>query len=61
MWRQEELSHINETTTGAERKAALCFLLEQEAQLIASIGRHRVMADKQNKEIDTHKFLDKVH
>ena len=60
MWRQEELSRINATTSGPERKAALCALLEQEAQLIASIGRHRLEAGKQNKEDQMKKFLDAV-
>lgn len=57
VWRQE---HINDTTTGAERKAALCSLLEQEAQLIASIGRHKVVADEQNKDSESIRFLNKV-
>lgn len=60
MWRQEEIAHINETTSGAERKAALCSLLEQEAQLIASIGRHKVVADEANKESEALHFLNKV-
>ena len=60
VWRQEELSRINATTSGPERKAALCALLEQEAQLIASIGRHRLEAGKQNKEDQMKKFLDAV-
>ncbi len=60
VWRQEEISHINATTTGAERKAALCGLLEQEAQLIASIGRHKIVADQRNKDSDAMRFLNKV-
>ncbi|XP_051886494.1 IQ and ubiquitin-like domain-containing protein [Pristis pectinata] len=46
-WKQEELSNINQTLTGPERKAALYTLLEQEAKLIASIARHRVDAAKE--------------
>ncbi|XP_069759481.1 IQ motif and ubiquitin-like domain-containing protein isoform X2 [Narcine bancroftii] len=46
-WKQEELSNINHTLTGPERKAALYTLLEQEAKLIASIGRHRIDAAKE--------------
>ncbi|XP_072915205.1 IQ motif and ubiquitin-like domain-containing protein isoform X2 [Hemitrygon akajei] len=46
-WKQDELSTINQNLTGPERKAALCTLLEQEAKLIASIGRHRVDAAKE--------------
>ena len=60
VWRQDELQHINATTSGAERKAALCALLEQEAQLIASIGRHKSHAREEGKERDTKKFLDTV-
>ena len=60
MWRQDELHVINETTRGAERKAALCALLEQEAQLIASIGQHKNVAAKESKEKNTQRFLDAV-
>jgi hypothetical protein len=58
VWRQDELSRINATLSGAERKAALCQLLEQEAELIASIGRHKIVADKERKELQIKKFLD---
>ena len=54
------MAYIDATTSGAERKAALCGLLEQEAQLIASIGRHKVVADETNKINDAFMFLSKV-
>ena len=60
VWRQDELGVINETMTGAERKAALCSLLEQEAQLIASIGQHKNAAARENKQKNTRRFLDAV-
>ena len=50
VWYQDEVNLINETTSGAARKAALCGLLEQEAQLIASVGRHKIVADVENKQ-----------
>ncbi|XP_078485773.1 uncharacterized protein LOC100186480 [Ciona intestinalis] len=59
-WRLEELGHINEELEGPERKAALCALLEQETQLITSIGRHELDAAKNNKEKRIQKFLDKA-
>lgn len=59
-WRQEELTRIDETLTGAERKAALCMLLDQETQLIASIGRHKLEADGENKDKRIQDFLDKA-
>ncbi|XP_004478300.2 IQ motif and ubiquitin-like domain-containing protein [Dasypus novemcinctus] len=59
LWRQEELTHINQSYTGAERKAALCELLEKETQIIASIGRHRYIADVENQEASMQAFLDK--
>ena len=55
------MAHIDATTSGAERKAALCGLLEQEAQLIASIGRHKVVADEENRANAAASFLSKVH
>lgn len=59
-WRQEEIERINATLTGAERKAALCGLLEEEAQLIASIGRHKLNADEENQHKAVLHFLSKV-
>ncbi|XP_034623939.1 IQ and ubiquitin-like domain-containing protein isoform X2 [Trachemys scripta elegans] len=59
LWRQEEIERINNTLTGAERKAALCALLEQETQLIASIGRHKLNADEENQQKAILFFLDK--
>ena len=57
MWRKDELDRINSTTTGPERKAALCMLLEQEATLIASIGRHKVVADVKNQDKQVKQFV----
>lgn len=59
-WRKEELERINSELDGAERKAALYMLLEQESQLIAAIGRHKLEADEENKEKRVQGFLDKV-
>ncbi|XP_055139816.1 IQ motif and ubiquitin-like domain-containing protein isoform X1 [Symphalangus syndactylus] len=58
-WRQEELTRVNQSFTGAERKAALCELLEKEIQIIASIGRHRYIAYMANQEAAIQAFLDK--
>ena len=60
VWRQEELDRINSTTSGAERKAALCALLEQEAQLIAGIGQHRLVAGRKAQQNSVQRFLDAV-
>ncbi|XP_061496133.1 IQ and ubiquitin-like domain-containing protein isoform X2 [Rhineura floridana] len=59
LWRQEELENINSTLTGAERKAALCGLLEKETELIASIGRHKINADQENAHKAVLSFLEK--
>ncbi|KAM9292682.1 IQ motif and ubiquitin-like domain-containing protein [Morus bassanus] len=59
LWKQEETERINRTLTGAERKAAFCGLVEQEAQLIASIGRHKLNADEDNQQKAILHFLDK--
>ncbi|XP_028939978.1 IQ and ubiquitin-like domain-containing protein, partial [Antrostomus carolinensis] len=59
LWRQEETERINRTLTGAERKAAFCGLLEQEAQLIASIGRHKLNANEENQQKAILHFMDK--
>ncbi|XP_072611253.1 IQ motif and ubiquitin-like domain-containing protein isoform X4 [Vulpes vulpes] len=61
LWRQEEFARINQSFTGAERKAALCELLEKETQIIASIGRHRYIANMANQEALIQTFLDKEH
>ncbi|XP_017363129.1 IQ and ubiquitin-like domain-containing protein isoform X3 [Cebus imitator] len=60
-WWQEELKRINQSFTGAERKAALCELLEKETQIIASIGRHKYIAYMANQEAAVQAFLDKEH
>lgn len=60
VWKQKELDRINQSLTGAERKAALCELLEKETQLIASIGRRRHDAYMTSQEEAVQAFLDKV-
>lgn len=54
------MKHINATMCGAERKAALCSLLEQEVQSITSIERHRIAARERNQEKTLQAFLNKV-
>ncbi|KAG7219659.1 hypothetical protein INR49_018935 [Caranx melampygus] len=58
-WRCEEEQHINLSLRGAERKAALCLLLQQETQLIATIGRHRIAVHNNNYDKTIRSFLDK--
>lgn len=59
-WWNEEEQRINATLQGAERRAALCALLEQETQHIATIGLHRSAAVSNNWDKNIRKFLDKV-
>jgi len=60
-WRRQELENINnEMLDEPTRKAALCALLEQHSQLIASIGQHKNQADKLNKESAIQKLLNKA-
>lgn len=54
------MERINQTADGAERKAALCMLLDQETQLISAIGRHKIEADTENKDKRIQQFLSKV-
>ena len=61
VWRQEELSRINSSLFGPERKAALCQLLEKEAELIASIGRHKLVADKHQEKLQIKHLLNTVN
>ncbi|XP_066525316.1 IQ motif and ubiquitin-like domain-containing protein isoform X2 [Hoplias malabaricus] len=58
-WRQEEVERINATLNGAERKAALCALLQEETGLIASIERHRIAAGERYQEKAVQAFLNK--
>ncbi|XP_047452644.1 IQ and ubiquitin-like domain-containing protein isoform X2 [Mugil cephalus] len=58
-WRNEEEERINSTLRGAERKAALCLLVEQETQLIAAIGQHRITVHNNNYDKIVRNFLDK--
>jgi len=59
-WRFEELTKINATKTGASRKAALAMLVDQEAELIATIERYKIEANKENKEKRIQFLLEKV-
>ncbi|XP_023559201.1 IQ and ubiquitin-like domain-containing protein [Octodon degus] len=59
IWRQEQLTYINQYFTGAERKAALCELLEKETQIIASIERQRHIARVARQEKAIQVFMDK--
>ncbi|XP_049578315.1 IQ motif and ubiquitin-like domain-containing protein isoform X6 [Syngnathus scovelli] len=58
-WRSDKERQINATLRGAERKAALCSLLEQETQYIATIGRHGIAIRSNNYNKAVRKFLDK--
>ncbi|CAM4734846.1 unnamed protein product [Leuciscus chuanchicus] len=58
-WRIEEVERINVTLSGAERKAALCALLEQETQFISSIEQHRMAAGTRNQDKAIQAFLNK--
>ncbi|XP_012730407.2 IQ and ubiquitin-like domain-containing protein isoform X1 [Fundulus heteroclitus] len=58
-WRIEEEQQINSTLRGAERKAALCSLLDQETQLIAAIGRHHINVEANNYDKIIRNFLNK--
>ncbi|XP_041795735.1 IQ and ubiquitin-like domain-containing protein [Chelmon rostratus] len=58
-WRLEAEQRINSSLRGAERKAALCSLLERETQLIATIGRHRIAAQESNYDQAVRRLLDK--
>ncbi|KAM9814438.1 uncharacterized protein iqub isoform 3-T3 [Syngnathus typhle] len=59
-WRSDKERQINATLRGAERKAALRSLLEQETQYIATIGRHGIAIRSNNYNKAVRKFLDKV-
>jgi hypothetical protein len=54
------VARIDATLTGAERKAALCMLLDQETQLLASIGRHKLDANAESRQKFIIEFLEKV-
>ncbi|XP_034035641.1 IQ and ubiquitin-like domain-containing protein [Thalassophryne amazonica] len=58
-WRCEEEWKINSSLRGADRKAALCLLLQQETQFITDIGRHRIAVHNSNYDTAVRAFLDK--
>lgn len=58
-WRLEEEQIINATLKGAERKAALCSLLDQELEHIRNIGYKRIVFDKTNNDRSIKNLLDK--
>ncbi|XP_072290537.1 IQ motif and ubiquitin-like domain-containing protein [Eucyclogobius newberryi] len=58
-WRKEEEERINTTLRGAERKAALCSLLDQEQEYIKTIGQRWIIFEKTNAARSLMNFLDK--
>ncbi|XP_030621203.1 IQ and ubiquitin-like domain-containing protein [Chanos chanos] len=58
-WRREEVEQIKSSLSGEEQKKALYALLEQEARLIASIGRHHNEAGERNQKKATENLLNK--
>ncbi|XP_061697099.1 IQ and ubiquitin-like domain-containing protein [Syngnathoides biaculeatus] len=58
-WKSDKERQINATLRGAERKAALRSLLEQETQYVATIGRHGVAIRSDNYNKAVRRFLDK--
>ncbi|CAH2278169.1 IQ and ubiquitin-like domain-containing [Pelobates cultripes] len=59
IWRKEEIERIDQMYSGTERTDALCNLLEQETQLIASIGRHKIDASDDNQKKVIQQLLSK--
>ncbi|XP_058661058.1 IQ and ubiquitin-like domain-containing protein [Ammospiza nelsoni] len=59
LWMQEETERINRTLTGGKRKAALFALLEEETELIACIGMHKLSANLENQQKAILHFLGK--
>ncbi|KAM8891054.1 IQ motif and ubiquitin-like domain-containing protein isoform 2-T3 [Spinachia spinachia] len=57
-WRREEEQRISGCLRGADRKAALCSLLEVETQLISGIERHHVAARDAGRERAVSSLLD---
>ncbi|XP_055078563.1 IQ and ubiquitin-like domain-containing protein [Periophthalmus magnuspinnatus] len=58
-WRKEEEQLINATLRGAERKAALCSLLDQELEYIQNIGHKQIIFNKANADRSIGILLDK--
>lgn len=59
-WRQEEMERINANLEGAERKAAMCMLFDQETDLLSAIERHKNDANIDNREKRIASFLEKA-
>ncbi|XP_068595023.1 IQ motif and ubiquitin-like domain-containing protein [Brachionichthys hirsutus] len=59
-WRREEEERINSTLRGAERKAALCLLMEEEMQIIAALERQQIGIQRNNHDKVVKNVLDKL-
>lgn len=59
MWRTTEIQKINENKqlSEAERKRALKETLDKETDLLQTIDRLKIIANKENKEQKIEKFL----
>ncbi|KAK7916531.1 hypothetical protein WMY93_012292 [Mugilogobius chulae] len=58
-WRKEEEQLINATLRGAQRKVALCSLLDQELEYIKTIGQKQIIFDKDITDRSIRNFLDR--
>ena len=59
-WRVEEEKKIKSMLSGAEKKVAMAELLERETELIATINRHRMKANSDNKQAKNIRVLEKT-
>lgn len=55
-----EEQQVCSSQTGAEKKEALCSLVQQEAEHIAAIGRRQTAAKARNYDNEVRRLLDKV-
>jgi hypothetical protein len=59
-WRTHQLSIINATTSGAERKAALGCLLDKEAEMLVGVDQMRAKVKKHKQIAALKQFLKLV-
>ncbi|XP_014673283.1 PREDICTED: IQ and ubiquitin-like domain-containing protein isoform X2 [Priapulus caudatus] len=59
-WRRDKEEKISAIRSGAERKAALCRLLEEETQLLSTVEQYKQLADETNRAKMIESFIEKT-
>lgn len=59
-WRRKQVSQVNATLTGKQRRRALVALLDKETELLRSLEAHRAIRSARRRNAAIARFLQEV-